>query len=158
MTEREVLDVLGIENFRQMTKEKVVSFASMINEMDPEVAMKALEQFPEFAKTIVALATDFKGILEHSVTTNIELAKASIAVCQSVIDCLSAQVTQVQSFEEKKYYLALMRELSTDVCGYAAQCQKENNLLTEKAGIVIGILIGLLASALGMRSHVKMTR
>lgn len=32
-----------------MTKDKVMTMVTMLDRMDPEVAKKALEQFPEFA-------------------------------------------------------------------------------------------------------------
>lgn len=46
LSEKKVLKKLGIEDFRHMTKDKIVQFASMLPQMDPEVAKKALEQFP----------------------------------------------------------------------------------------------------------------
>ena len=51
LSEQQVLRKLGIKDFRNMTKAKVIHLASMLDKMDPEVAKKALEQFPEFAKT-----------------------------------------------------------------------------------------------------------
>ena len=58
LTEQQVLQALNIPDFRHLSKDKVISFASMLTDMEPEVAMKALEQFPEFAKTILELAKD----------------------------------------------------------------------------------------------------
>ena len=48
ISEKKVLKKLGITDFRHMTKDKVVKLASMLPYMDPEVAKKALEQFPAF--------------------------------------------------------------------------------------------------------------
>lgn len=53
LSEKKVLKKLGIPDFRHMTKDKVVEFASMLSRMDPEVAKKALEQFPEYAKNVL---------------------------------------------------------------------------------------------------------
>jgi len=46
--EKKVLKKLGIKDFRYMTKDKVVQFASMLPKMNPEVAKAALSQFPNF--------------------------------------------------------------------------------------------------------------
>jgi hypothetical protein len=51
MSEEKVLKKLDIVDFRHLTKDKVIKMASMLDKMDPEVAKKALEQFPEFANT-----------------------------------------------------------------------------------------------------------
>ena len=50
-TEQQVLKKLDIPDFRHLTKEKVIAFATMVPKMNPEVAKKALEQFPNFAST-----------------------------------------------------------------------------------------------------------
>ena len=44
LTEQNVLNKLGISDFRHMAKDKIVKFASMLPYMDPEVAEKALER------------------------------------------------------------------------------------------------------------------
>ena len=46
LIEAKVLTKLGIPDFRHLTKDKVVSFVSMLPHMDTEVAKMALEQFP----------------------------------------------------------------------------------------------------------------
>ena len=44
LTEQKVLKKLGIDDFRHLTKDKVITMASMLDRMDPEVAKKAIEQ------------------------------------------------------------------------------------------------------------------
>ena len=46
--EKKILKKLGIKDFRYMTKDKIVQFASMLPKMNPEVAKAALAQFPNF--------------------------------------------------------------------------------------------------------------
>ena len=48
---------LGINDFGQLKRENCMHFASILDKMDPEVAQKALEQFPEFAKKQSVAAT-----------------------------------------------------------------------------------------------------
>ena len=55
MTEKDVLAKLGVKDFRSISKENIINFASMLQEMEPEVAMKALEQVPEFGEVTVLL-------------------------------------------------------------------------------------------------------
>lgn len=40
LTEKKVLKKLGIDDFRHLTKEKVITMATMLDKMDPEVAKK----------------------------------------------------------------------------------------------------------------------
>lgn len=43
LTEQQVLQVLNIPDFRHLSKDTVMAFASMVSDMDPDVAKKALE-------------------------------------------------------------------------------------------------------------------
>lgn len=60
MTEKQVLKTLDIPDFRHLSKEKVMTFFSMIPQMDPEVAKKALEQFPNFSSSVREILQDYK--------------------------------------------------------------------------------------------------
>lgn len=53
----EVKNALNIENFRNLSKDKVMEFVSLIPNMDKELAMQIVEQFPsyaEYSKNIVS--------------------------------------------------------------------------------------------------------
>ena len=51
LTEKKVLNKLGIDSFREITKEKVIEMVSMYDKMDPEVAKKAIP--PNIAAKII---------------------------------------------------------------------------------------------------------
>ena len=52
ITETEALKSLDISDFRHPTKDTMIKMVSMLDQMDPEVAEKILEQCPEFASTL----------------------------------------------------------------------------------------------------------
>lgn len=45
LTEQKVLKKLNIEDFRHLTKDKVITMASILDKMDPEVAQKPWSNF-----------------------------------------------------------------------------------------------------------------
>ena len=51
ISEEKALQQLKINSFRELSKEKFMDFISVLQDLDPEVQMKALEQFPEFIST-----------------------------------------------------------------------------------------------------------
>ena len=64
--------VLQIDSFRNLSKEKVMEFTSMIPYMEKEVAMEVIKQFPvyvDFAKTVIEHYTQ---ICETILATNKE--------------------------------------------------------------------------------------
>ena len=50
MSENDVKSMLGISDFRSISKDQIIQFVSSIPDMDKEVAIKCIEQFPEFEK------------------------------------------------------------------------------------------------------------
>lgn len=50
MDRRKSSKKLNIEDFRHITKDKVITMSSMLDKMDPEVDKKHQNSFTEFAK------------------------------------------------------------------------------------------------------------
>ena len=71
-SEEAVKKALQIDSFRNLSKEKVMEFTSMIPYMEKEVAMEVIKQFPiyvDFAKTVIEHYTQ---ICETILATNKE--------------------------------------------------------------------------------------
>lgn len=47
-SEIDVKKALGIDSFRNLSRENVMRFAALMPDMDKEIALKIVEQFPEF--------------------------------------------------------------------------------------------------------------
>jgi hypothetical protein len=84
MNEQKVLNKLGIEDFRHLSKEKVVEFISMIPNMEPEVAKAAIAQFPEFTSTIKSIMIDYKQTIETAFKNNDDSMKACQDAAKSI--------------------------------------------------------------------------
>lgn len=87
--EDKVLRNLDIPDFRHMTKDKVVSFVSMLPQMDPDVAKRALEQFPAFAETSLAIVNCLKDSLQLAAGSNAANMAEFNARCQEALDALN---------------------------------------------------------------------
>ena len=111
LTEQKVLKILDIADFRHLTKDKVIAMASLLDRMDPEVAKKALEQFPEFASTAKEMLAGYKDTLDKGLEVNKESVQAYS--CSSIIETLQKQLENENiSCEERKYIVDKMLELS----------------------------------------------
>ena len=62
ISEKDLLRLLDIPSFRHISKDKLVSFVSTLPEIDPEVAKKALEQFPDFATAMIEITERYKEV------------------------------------------------------------------------------------------------
>ena len=79
--------------------------ASMLDRVDPEVAKKAIEQFPDFSNTAKAILKEYKESLDKSLELNADSVKSYYDACNSIISSLQKEVENENlSFEEKKYF------------------------------------------------------
>ena len=86
--EKKILKKLGIEDFRHMTKEKVVKFAPMLHEMDAEVAKKALEQFPSFKELAAEMIHVYSEKLETIIKVSDKSMEPFYNSCNSTLEAL----------------------------------------------------------------------
>ncbi len=113
LSEKQVLKKLGIEDFRHLTKDKVVALASMYENMDPEVAKKALEQFPEFAQTMREAVGDLKEVVLEGLKANDESNKQCLLACQGMLDLLGKSLEDDElTFEERMQIMDKMMEIT----------------------------------------------
>ena len=102
ITEQRALRKLGLKDFRHMTKEKVVTFASMLPHMDPEVAQRALEQFPEYVKLATEIVSVYKAVAEKILEQNSTSMKSFYDACSVVLTSLSKQLEEDQLSSQEK--------------------------------------------------------
>jgi len=80
LNEEQIKKKLGIDSWRNISKDKVIKFAAMMPEMDKEVAIKIIEQFPEFAKfaneVVDTLEEEYKTTIKANADSQEEVFKA----------------------------------------------------------------------------------
>ncbi|MBD5138775.1 MAG: hypothetical protein HDT24_05640 [Ruminococcus sp.] len=156
LTEKQVLKKLDIPDFRHLTKGKVIDLASMLDRMDPEVAKKALEQFPEFAKAAKEILAEYKDTLDKGIASNNESVKAYYDVCNSIINSLQKELeNESHSFDEKKYIMEQMKEIADKMDKKDTENKKWIFAMAALAGGVFLTAVAGLATALGGNTHVE---
>ena len=150
LTEQKVLKKLDIPDFRSLSKDKIIAFASLLPKMDPEVAKKALEQFPDFASSSLEVMKNYKDILEEALKSNSETTKMSIGMYNQVMDSLQKMIDNDDlSFDEKVYILEQMKEIA--ILADEKDSEAKNTTL-KIVGIASTVALGIvvtLASTLG---------
>lgn len=103
MDEKKVLKKLKIKDFRHLTKSKVIQLASMLDKMDPEVAKKALDQFPDFAEAVKVVVDSNKVVVEAGLDSNNQSTREAYAALNKIIDVLKEQLEKDNlATEERK--------------------------------------------------------
>ena len=155
LTEQKVLRKLDIPDFRHLTKDKVVSFVSMLPQMDPEVAKCALEQFPAFAETSLAVVSCLKESMEVIVSGNAENMAEFNARCQEALAALEAELKREDLTDEGR---KMVIDGIMGVIGAISQKDTENKEFHR--GVFRDILwVGSVAVVfIGVPLGVRMTR
>ncbi|OQA63837.1 MAG: hypothetical protein BWY38_03102 [Ignavibacteria bacterium ADurb.Bin266] len=159
LTEREVLQQLNIPDFRHITKDKIMTFASMLQNMDPEVAKKALEQFPEFAKMVLEVLKDYRSVMEKTLDGNSASSKQCYDIYNEVIDALKICLAKDDlPFEEKKYYIEKMMEIAKMAESKDTENKGFNWKLISLGTAAVFTVVGIGASVLGGNTNIKLPK
>lgn len=100
--EERLLKELEINSWREMSKAKVVKFASKLHKLDPEVAKKALEQFPRYAEMAVSMIGVFKDIAVEVISSNSGVVQIRMNACLSVLSSLQKQLETEELTDEAR--------------------------------------------------------
>ena len=152
LTEAKVLRKLDIPDFRHLTKDKVVGFVSMLPQMDPEVAQRALEQYPAFAETSLAIVGCLKDSLGAMISGNAANMAEFNARCQEALSALEAKLRREDLSDEGR---KLVIDGILNIIKVTSQKDSENKehyrgLFREFAGACIVVVLGL-GAPLGLK-------
>lgn len=150
ITETEALKSLDISDFRHPTKDTMIKMVSMLDQMDPEVAEKILEQFPEFASTAKGILTEYKELLDEGLKSNNESIKEVYDTYNTIINSLQKELENEDlTFEQRKYILEKMSDIAERVDKKDTENKKFIIKLVKIAAAVVASAVFAVASPLG---------
>lgn len=157
LTEEKVLKKLNIPDFRHLTKDKVITMASMLDKMDPEVAKKAIEQFPDFSLTAKDMLGDYKQELIKVIESSDESVKSYYNNCNMIIESLQKELEKENlTFDERKYIIEQMLYISDNIKEKDTEHKKFLTILATVAGATIVGVVAVLASTLGGNTKIDL--
>lgn len=102
MTEQMALDNLGIQDWRHMSKDKVMAFMSLVPQMNPEVAKAALAQFPKYVELSTEMIKNCKEYIAEGLTHASDSQKKVLEAHQAVLNTISLQLQQENLTDEMR--------------------------------------------------------
>lgn len=156
LTEQKVLKKLGIEDFRHLTKDKAIMMVSMLDRMEPEVAKKAIEQFPHFSDTMKELLLDYKQTLDKALDENAESVNSFYESCNATIMSLQKLLEKDNlEFEERKYIIDKMMEINKMKGAKDTENKKFITSMALIGAVTIGTIASILSSTLGGNTKIE---
>ena len=88
-------------DFKNLSKSDVLSIASKLGELRPDVAKEVIAQFPEFAKLIQSSMEEYKDILRNIISSDDESIKQVYAMADKDMDISADSRKQFYDFAGK---------------------------------------------------------
>ena len=147
----EVKNALKIDSFRNLSKDKIMEFVSLIPNMDKEVAIKIIEQYPAFAKLSESMVAQLNKMCDTALEKNEESQRLTMQAYKQILDELSNQLHMEDiSKEEREKITKQMIEIADKI----SVKDTENKAFIDKmakysTGFAIGVVV-LGAAILGV--------
>lgn len=88
VTENEVKKALAIDSFRNMSKDKIMEFVSAIPNMDKDVAIKIIDQFPAYTESANNMLAQLNTMCNNAMKENGESQKEAIEAYKKILNDL----------------------------------------------------------------------
>ncbi len=110
-SEDEIKKALDIDSWQNLSRDKILQFVAMMPEMDMEVALKIVEQLPEFRKLATEALNTMEKQHESTLASNGQSQKRVHRAFQEVREILGGELAQAGlNWEQKKYIFELLME------------------------------------------------
>ena len=103
--EKDVLAMMQRTDFKNLSKGDVISFASKIGELRPEIAKEVLAQFPEFVGLMKSTLAEYKGMLDTIVNSDDASIKGYYGVANKEMD---------QATDSRKQFYDFVKQVQAD--------------------------------------------
>lgn len=140
--EASIMRALDIDSWRNLSKDKIVKFAAMMPDMDKEVALKIIEQFPEFR----LFAADSVGAMEkaHSATisANRDSQENVHKAYQDIRSILAGELKDENlTWEQKQHIYGLLMETGEKDNETHVGTQRSLGSWLKNVGTVVGLSV-----------------
>lgn len=155
VSEEAVKRALKIDSFRNLSKDKIMQFASIIPYMDKEIAIAIINQFPEFAdfgKTVISNYIQMcNNILEKATESQAQV----IHGYQTILDALARRMDVESITEEERKSITEDMILVADRIAQADLQYKKflDRLGTKVLWGVLGV-VAIIGAGIGVHSAI----
>lgn len=152
VSEEQVKKALKIKSFRNLSKDKVMEFVSLIPDMDKDVAISIINQFPNFADFGINTVAQLKITCDNVLKSNDDSRKDAVKAYQTILDGLNLKLQKDDlTNNERKSITQDMIEVADKIAELDEKNKKFlKKIFTTTASIIGGALI-VGAAILGVK-------
>lgn len=146
ITEQQLLNELNIPDWRHMSKDKLIEFASSMQNLDPEVAKAAISQFPKFSEMGAGIVEALKESLNNVINNDKEADVKAYEINVAILNNLDKRLQKRFLFpSERKQIIDAMVQVSNNI----AQMQVHEKVMIGDVFKAVGAVAGLVVTTAG---------
>lgn len=154
-SEEDVKNVLGIDTWRNLSKDKVFQLVAMMPEIDKDIQLKIIEQLPEITKIAVKVMTTVRKVHDATLSSN---EKSQEHVHQGYQEVRAAYIAQLERDDldpETRRYLNeyLMQTADKD---YAKDSENKHYLDRWASRAALGAAAAVVLTAVAVGGKVAL--
>lgn len=139
-TEQQVKDVLGVNNFQNLSQKQMMEFVKKIPVMDKEVAIAIMNQFPEFTESATSMLEQLNVLCDNGIKSNDASQREAINAYKKILDDLSEELKNKNlTFDEKQKIYKKM----VDIADCISKKDTENKIFLKE--VIGGIAVSICA-------------
>ncbi|GAA0346900.1 hypothetical protein NE235_10060 [Actinoallomurus spadix] len=150
--EAEIMQALEIESWRNLSKDKMIRFAAMMPDMDTEVALKIVEQFPTFKEFARDTVDAMERAHESTLSANKQSQEYVHQALQEIRAILKGELDKDDlTWEQRKFIIERIQETGRMDFQKDSENKKFLDAVFNKALIGAGVAIALGVAFVGGR-------
>lgn len=156
VTVEDVKKALNIDSFRNLSKDKIMEFVSLIPSMDKELAIAIVNKFPEYAEMAVNMVQCMETMCEKALDSNNTSQKDTIEAYQTILNSLSKLLEKDNITEEERLSITeKMIEVADKIAAKDTENKNFLNDILKYGSSLIGGALVLGAVILGVNAKGK---
>lgn len=143
----EVLALIGAQDFRSITKDQLIQFASNMQNMEPEVAIECIKQMPAFKEQSTTIVKYFYDLCNTELKSN---SSEAIEQYKAIIVDLQKQLRKKKIEEsERQFIIEQIVYVADKIDAVEQRKDQHKRTVLQYAGVVGSFAIAAALAVLG---------
>ena len=150
-TADQVKEYLNIPDFRHISRDKLIQFISAIPEMDKEVAIKIIEQFPEFCSCAEVLVSHCESMCDSILRENGDSVRSVMDGYKQTLDVLKDLASAIDvDPADKRFFAEKMVEVADKMAAHDKTNKDFFMGLLQRFAVIVTFVTVTCAAVLGV--------
>lgn len=150
-----VLERIGATSFRNISKDQLITFVSAIPEMDKEIAIKCIEQFPAFKEYAASIVSQLQTLCMNAISDNKASRQDAVHAYMLILEGLREKLSASEMSASETHQLT---QDMVEIADKIALLDAENKRFLEQPMKIGSIAASLAIAAAGAILGLKVAK